>query len=88
MRTERLARNMRRVTLAFDVTDNGIVTDGRAIWRAALSMLLCESLARAGRVFEVWTIDSTGNPFKATVTARRTDLVWMGSQRIRRPTGR
>jgi hypothetical protein len=76
VRTERLAPNIKRVTLAFDVSDNGYVSNDMAMWRAAVSMLLCESLARAGRVFEIWCIDSTSRPFQWGAVAPNT--LWSG----------
>lgn len=63
VRTERLQPNTKRVTLAFDVGDNAGVDSSQAMWRAALSLLLCDSLARAGRVFEVWCIHSSKESF-------------------------
>ena len=79
VRTERIAPNTKRVTLAFDVSDNGGVTDEQAMWRAAVSLLLCDSLARAGRVFEVWCIDSTSRPFANNWGAvRDPGTLWSG----------
>ncbi len=75
VRTERMLPNTKRVTLAFDVSDNGCVQDSQAMWRAALSLLLCDSLIKAGRIFEVWCIDSTTRPF-AGYSAPRT--LWSG----------
>ena len=63
VRTERVATNTKRITLAFDVTANASVTNDMALWRAALCTVLVDSLARAGRVFEIWVVDSTSNPF-------------------------
>lgn len=63
-RIERMAVNTKRVTLAFDVTANGGVRHDEAMWRAALCTLLTDRLAQLGRVFEVWVIDSTCNPFQ------------------------
>jgi len=63
-RVEKLALNTKRITLAFDVTANGFVTNEMAMWRAALCMLLVDSLTRAGRSFEIWVTDSTGHPFE------------------------
>lgn len=63
VRTERIQPNNKRITVAFDVSDNGGVTNDQAMWRAALSLLLCDSLCKAGRVFEVWCIDSTSSAF-------------------------
>jgi hypothetical protein len=63
VRTERDAQSTKRVTLAFDVTANATVSNDMAMWRAALCMLLVDSLARAGRTLEVWVVDSTSNPF-------------------------
>ena len=62
-RTQRFSVNTKRITLAFDVTSNAMVTNKMAMWRAALCVLLCDSLARAGRTFEVWVVDSTSNPY-------------------------
>jgi hypothetical protein len=77
VRTERMAPNMRRVTLAFDVSDNASVSNDQAMWRAALSMLLCDSLARAGRTFEVWAIDSTSRPFAGSYVPTLLYSAWM-----------
>jgi len=63
VRTQRQAVNTKRITLAFDVTANAMVNNKMALWRAALCTLLVDSLARAGRVFEVWVVDSTSGPF-------------------------
>lgn len=63
VRTEREAQSTKRVTLAFDVTANASVNNDMAMWRAALCMLLVDSLARAGRTLEIWVIDSSGTPF-------------------------
>lgn len=63
VRTEKEANSTKRVTLAFDVTANAIVSNEMSLWRAALCMLLVDSLARAGRTLEVWVVDSTGTPF-------------------------
>jgi hypothetical protein len=76
VRTERLQPNTKRVTLAFDVTDNAGVSDADTIWRAALSLLLCDSLVRAGRTFEVWCMDSTNYPFEAGSGAPT--MMWTG----------
>jgi hypothetical protein len=65
VRTERMQPNTKRVTLAFDVGDNCGVDSSQALWRAALSLLLCDSLARAGRVFEVWCIHSSRECFRS-----------------------
>jgi hypothetical protein len=65
VRTERMQPNTKRVTLAFDVGDNCGVTSYQAMWRAALSLLLCDSLARAGRTFEVWCIHSSRESFRS-----------------------
>lgn len=65
MRTERMMPNTKRITVAFDVTANACVSNSQAMWRAALCTLLCDSLARAGRIFEIWVVDSTSNPFSA-----------------------
>lgn len=62
-RVERIALNTKRMTLAFDVTSNARVTNEMALWRAALCIALCDALARAGRVFEIWVIDSASDPF-------------------------
>lgn len=67
-RVERLATNMKRITLAFDVTANASVSNAKAMWRAALCMLLVDSLARAGRTFEIYIIDSTSRPFDQWAT--------------------
>jgi len=64
VRVERQAPNTKRITLAFDVTANANVTNDMAMWRAALCTLLVDSLARAGRIMEIWVIDSTSNPFQ------------------------
>jgi hypothetical protein len=63
VRTERNAMNTKRITVAFDVTANAYVSNDMAMWRAALCTLLVDSLARAGRVFEIWVVDSTASPF-------------------------
>lgn len=63
VRVERLSQNMRRISLAFDVTANAGVTNESALWRGALCMLLVDSLARAGRTFEIYVIDSTIGAF-------------------------
>jgi hypothetical protein len=63
VRTEKEATSTKRVTLAFDVTANASVSNDMAMWRAALCMLLVDSLAKAGRTLEVWVVDSTGTPF-------------------------
>lgn len=63
VRTEREGTSTKRVTLAFDVTANAVVSNEMAMWRAALCMLLVDSLARAGRTLEVWVVDSTSMPF-------------------------
>lgn len=79
VRTERMQPNTRRVTLAFDVSDNGGVSDSQAMWRAALSLLLCDSLIKAGRVFEVWCIDSTTRPFEGGWSnASVPSILWSG----------
>jgi len=63
VKVEKLMPNTRRITLAFDVTANGSVSNDMAMWRGALCMLLVDSLARAGRTFEIYVIDSTSMPF-------------------------
>lgn len=63
VRVNRVQPNTKRISLAFDVTDNGNVRNKDAMWRAALCTLLCDSLSRSGRVFEIWVIDSTSRPF-------------------------
>jgi len=63
VRIEKLVPNNKRITICFDVTSNGWVTNEQAMWRAALCMLLVQSLTKAGRTFEVWITDSTGYPF-------------------------
>lgn len=74
-RTEKQANSTKRITLAFDVTANAIVNNDMAMWRAALCTLLVDSLARAGRIFEIWVVDSTSNPF-AWSNARRPPRLW------------
>jgi hypothetical protein len=63
VRINRMQPNTKRISLAFDVSDNANIRNKEAMWRAALCTLLCDSLARAGRVFEIWVIDSTVGPF-------------------------
>lgn len=63
VRTQRQSMSTKRITLAFDITANAIVNNDMAMWRAALCTLLVDSLARAGRIFEIWVVDSTSNPF-------------------------
>ena len=75
VRTERQANSIKRITLAFDVTANAIVNNDMAMWRAALCTLLVDSLARAGRIFEIWVVDSTSNPF-AWSNAKRPPRLW------------
>lgn len=70
VRVNRMQPNTKRVTLAFDVSANGAVSNDQAMWRAALSQLLCDSLARAGRVFEVWVVDGTVGAFNQGWSAR------------------
>jgi hypothetical protein len=77
VRTEKLQPNTKRVTLAFSVSDNGCVSNDQAMWRAALSLLLCDALARAGRVFEVWCIDSTESAFESYIAPRTLYSGWM-----------
>lgn len=66
VRTQRMASNTKRINVAFDVTANGNVNNKMAMWRAALAVLLCDSLARCGRIFEIWVIDSTTRPFQSS----------------------
>lgn len=68
-RVDRTSPNTKRITLAFDVTANGSVTNEMAMWRAALCMLLVNSLSKAGRTFEIWVTDSTSMPFQRDWTA-------------------
>jgi len=76
VRMERLQQNMRRITLAFDVTANAGVSNEQAMWRGALCMLLVDSLARAGRTFEIYTVDSTTNPFGWTSAQGTPTRLW------------
>jgi hypothetical protein len=69
VKVERLVINNKRITLAFDVTANGYVTNEMAMWRAALCMLLVSSLTKAGRTFEIWVTDSTSHPFEREYSA-------------------
>lgn len=62
--TERMVPNTRRITLAFDVTANASVTNDMALWRAALCTVLVDALARAGRIMEIWVVDSTCSAFQ------------------------
>jgi hypothetical protein len=45
----------KRVTVCVDVMSHAGITNSEAMWRAALAVALCDSLAKTGRVFEVWT---------------------------------
>ena len=44
----------KRVTVALDLGTPWHMTQTDTLWRAALALLLCDRLARAGKVFEVW----------------------------------
>lgn len=72
-RVERAVINTKRVTLAYNVSVSMSVTNDEALWRAALAMLLCDSLVRAGRVLEVWSIHSSGSIF-----VRGPGALWRG----------
>lgn len=74
-RTEKQANSTKRITVAFDVTANAVVSNDMAMWRAALCTLLVDSLARAGRIFEIWVVDSTSNPFSFN-NGRRPPRLW------------
>lgn len=63
VRTERVEPNTRRITVVFDVGDNANIDNSEAMWRAALSLLLCDSLAKAGRTFEVWCVSALDGAF-------------------------
>lgn len=69
IRTERVTPNIKRVTVALDVTANARTTNDEAMWRSALCIALCDGLARAGRVFDIWIVDSTRGPFHASYGA-------------------
>lgn len=73
---ERVVPNTKRITLAFDITANGSVNNGMAMWRAALCMLLVDSLARAGRIMEVYILDSTSHMFKDYAAPRHLWTSW------------
>ena len=77
-RTERMSVDTRRITLAFDVTANASIKNSQAMWRAALCMLLVDAMARAGRIMEVWVIDSTAYPFKMDSTRQVPLRLWSG----------
>jgi len=53
----------KRVTLAIDVTANGGISHRESMWRSALGMKLVDSLIKAGKVLEIWVIDSSSHPW-------------------------
>lgn len=61
----------KRVTVAIDVMSHAGITNTQAMWRAALAVALCDALARAGRVFEVWVTSSYANLWRDSDTPRR-----------------
>lgn len=61
---ERQQVNQKRVTLAFDISSNCTISNGQAMWRTALCMLLVDGMARAGRTMEVWITTSGANVFR------------------------
>ena len=75
-RIEKVTPNNKRITICFDVTANGWVTNEQAMWRAALCMLLVQSLTKAGRTFEIWVTDSTSHPFISSNAPRRLWTAW------------
>ena len=62
-REEHLTITTKRVTLAVDITSNGGISSNDALWRAALGMKLVDSLVKAGRILEIWVIDSSSHPW-------------------------
>jgi hypothetical protein len=48
----------KRVTMALDLGTPWHMTQEAALWRAALAVALCDRLARAGKVIEVWVCGS------------------------------
>lgn len=58
VRTEHVAVNNKRITLAFDICSSCAIDNSDAMWRAALCLLLADKLAAAGRVFEIWVTAS------------------------------
>lgn len=61
---EHITVTTKRVTLAVDVGGYHGITNDQALWRAALALKLCDSLAKAGRVFEVWAITTSADVYR------------------------
>lgn len=76
-RVNRNTMNTKRVTLSFNISTGGHRTNDQAMWRAALCMLLTDSLARAGRTMEVWIVDTTRNPFTSSGAPKYLWTGWM-----------
>jgi len=64
VKMNRLTSTSKNVTLVFDVSASGGVSDEDSLWRAGLCMALTDSIARSGRTYEVWIIDSTFSAFQ------------------------
>jgi hypothetical protein len=48
----------KRVTVSLDLGTSWCMTQEETLWRAALAVALCDRLARAGKVFEIWVCGS------------------------------
>ncbi len=76
-KSPRITPNTKRVTLAFEIGAHCGVSNGEAMWRAALCVALADSLARAGRVFDIWIIHGTSAPFKTAGAPAEQMTAWM-----------
>lgn len=58
VKDNRLATDQRRVTVVINTAMGHTISNEKAMWKAALAMLVCDSLIRTGRSVEIWSVAS------------------------------